>query len=174
MDTQHRSRANKNMNNWYTENFLFMRYNQKDLLIKYSSTEELTPRAFKKGDTPRTSLFLHSYKDMFWGFFCRWVVCEWCFFARLERLVGSGRLSATSKITSAVWCCYSQKLELLDVCFPSFSCVTFIHSSPCHGVPYQHKVVLWHTYCIIISYSALRLQIRATFNFKCKISFSWG
>lgn len=164
MDTQDRSRLSRKMNicNWCTEDFLFMHYNQKDFLIKCSTTEDLMPRPFKKGDTLGTSLILHSYKDIVW--FCRWVVCEWCFLARLEGLVCSGRLPDTSEISLAVCSRYSQNLELLDVSFPSFSCVTFIHSSPYYSVPYQHKVAPLAHYCIIISYSTLRLQIRATFK----------
>lgn len=38
--------------------FLFMKYNQKDFLINCSTTEELMPSPFKKGDTLVTSLFL--------------------------------------------------------------------------------------------------------------------
>lgn len=67
MDTQDRSRLSRKMNicNWCTEDFLFMHYNQKDFLIKCSTTEDLMPRPFKKGDTLGTYFFCIVTKTLF-------------------------------------------------------------------------------------------------------------
>lgn len=93
--------------------------------------------------------------------FCRWVLHDWCFLARLERLVGSCRLSSTSEITLAVQSC--SNLRYLIYFFP--------HSHVSHSftaaltIVYHTSIrqLLWHTYCIIISYSTLQLQIRVSF-----------